>query len=121
MVGLVAPSPRLSASPRLGYPAFVQLSNGGRFTVRLASSSSERVEYAGELVTPSATWAARAVVTLADGAVDVAADGVTPVPEWLVAFARATLRTAWRSSREGTPWPRRVNRWRVLPAAKGAP
>jgi hypothetical protein len=98
----------------------VELSHGGRVTLRLASSTTERVEYVGELVTASSVWVTRATITLADGAVTLATDGAAAAPAWLAAFARATLRTAWRSSRTGASWPRRMNRWRGVPDEKSA-
>lgn len=92
-------------------------SSGGRVTLRLSASANDHVEYSGEMVTSEGTWSARATVSVADGSIALAHDGSEP-PAWLVSVARSALRVAWRASRAGTPWPRRINRWRPGPDAE---
>ncbi len=82
--------------------------HGGKLTLRLVSSEGDAVEYVGEL---SAGESAGVTVRVsAAGQVDVLASGAAP--DWLVALTRSTLRAAWRSHQAGTPWPRRLSRWR---------
>jgi hypothetical protein len=85
--------------------------DGGKVTLRLVSKG-DVVEYDGELSASGQVSKIVARVTVSDGGIDVSALGEVPPPEWLVAFVRATLRSAWRSSAAGVPWPRRVSRWR---------
>ncbi len=89
---------------------------GGRITLRLERPLPDRIEYVGESIAPSGRWPLRASVLLADGVVSLQGDGA---PEWLLDYARAMLRTAWRSSKTGATWPRRLNRWRDEPASSG--
>ncbi|MDX2051959.1 MAG: hypothetical protein SFV15_06160 [Polyangiaceae bacterium] len=35
-----------------------------------------------------------------------------PAPTWLLDVTQSLLRTAWRQRTVGTPWPRRLTRWR---------
>jgi hypothetical protein len=84
--------------------------HGGKLSLRLVSSSAEHVEYAGALSAEGGEAVDVTVRVNADGQVDVSQAGAAP--EWLVALTRATLRTAWRSNKTGTPWPRRLTRWR---------
>ncbi|HVW28339.1 MAG TPA: hypothetical protein VHC69_23410 [Polyangiaceae bacterium] len=91
--------------------------NGGRLTLRLVSSDGGSVEYAGELQDADRSWAISARVGV-QGEVDV--ERAPDAPDWLVATARATLRTAWRASKAGTPWPRRLSRWRAATEDGGA-
>jgi hypothetical protein len=87
----------------------VEGGSGGRLVLRLVSSQEDGVEYTGELSAPDGTWAVSARIG-AGG--DVEVERPVDAPDWLVATARATLRTAWRSRKAGTPWPRRLSRWR---------
>jgi hypothetical protein len=85
--------------------------HGGKVTLRLVSTG-DVVEYAGELDAEGRVSKVRACVDAKDGRVELSAlDGEAP-PEWLVAFARATLRAAWRATSTGVAWPRRLSRWR---------
>jgi hypothetical protein len=92
----------------------MEVTRGGRATLRLGTVSDAQIEYSGELVTAEARFTSRIRVTRADGTMDITVDGDAPV--WLVDIARTTLRTAWRANQTGADWPRRVSRWR---AAKG--
>jgi len=85
---------------------------GGKVTLRLVSTG-EVVEYAGELDSEGRESTIRASVDAKDGRVEVSATGGHAPPEWLVAFVRATLRSAWRATSTGVAWPRRVSRWRA--------
>jgi hypothetical protein len=80
--------------------------------VRLAVLHEDRVEYEGELWTPAESWPVRAIVSRSSGAVEVEGKNA---PGWLVTLLRSILRAAWRSAEAGTPWPRRLNRWRTGP------
>lgn len=85
--------------------------------LRKVDSSDASIVYAGELTTPQRSWASRFSVLPTDGRISVEATGENgdPAPAWLVDFAVATLRTAWRAHREGGRWPRRLSRWRRGP------
>jgi hypothetical protein len=87
----------------------VDSTGGGKLSLRMITSGAGYVEYAGELTTGAEPIPVTVRVST-DGQVDVVQDGAAP--EWLVALTRATLRTAWRSNKTGTPWPRRLTRWR---------
>jgi len=91
--------------------------NGGRIALRLLATTSETVSYDVTLFGPREQWSGAAEVTTAAGVVSFS--GFTPdVPEWMCEWTRATLRTAWRNSKnEG--WPRRIGRWRQEPASRG--
>jgi hypothetical protein len=95
----------------------VEGGSSGRLVLRLVSSDENGVEYAGELSAPEGTWAVNARVGAAG---DVRVERPADAPDWLVATARATLRTAWRSRKAGTPWPRRLSRWRSTSDDEGA-
>ncbi len=95
----------------------MQGGSGGRLILRLVSSSDEGVHYAGELSAPGGTWPVNARVGAAG---DVEVERPAGAPEWLVGTARATLRTAWRSRKAGTPWPRRLSRWRSVSDDEGS-
>ena len=91
--------------------------SSGKLTLRLVSSDGESVEYAGELSDADQSWAVTARVGV-QGEVDV--ERAPGAPDWLVTTTRATLRTAWRASKAGTPWPRRLRRWRATTEDGGA-
>jgi len=94
----------------------MQPDTGGRFSLELRAHDDALARYALTFATAGAEWSADAVVTLADGGVDFAAwigDGRPPA--WLVQYARAALRSTWRSHME-QGWPRRLTRWRDAPA-----
>jgi hypothetical protein len=89
----------------------VDLTHGGRVTLRLERISSTEVEYVGELTTADARFTSRFRVRVIDGTVEIEVEG--DAPAWLVDIARTTLRSAWRGSLSGAEWPRRVSRWRA--------
>ena len=84
---------------------------GGRLSLRLVSSDGAAAEYSGELVSEGVVCKVGIRVG-ADGQVHLNGPGA---PDWLVAVTRSMLRAAWRATVAGTPWPRRLTRWR--PAA----
>jgi hypothetical protein len=87
---------------------------GGKLTLRLVSFDGAAAEYTGELASGGEVSAVGIRVD-ASGQVDVKAANGAP-PDWLVATTRSMMRAAWRSAVAGTPWPRRLSRWR--PAAE---
>ena len=89
----------------------MEVTHGGRATLRLGAVSDADVEYSGELVTAEHRYPSRIRVTRVDGSVDINVEG--DAPAWLVDIARTTLRSAWRATQTGAEWPRRVNRWRA--------
>jgi hypothetical protein len=94
---------------------------GGRFTLRLSEHDETLARYELTLATPSSEWSARANVALADGSIDFAdwhGDGEPPA--WLLQYARAALRSAWRAHAE-QGWPRRLTRWRDAPSRAEPP
>lgn len=95
----------------------MQPRHGARITLRLQQTDPSRVSYAVELELPSGTHPAQASVRLGDGEVQLAAGDPT-TPDWPLDVARALLRSEWRARRVagGSPWPRRITRWRAAPA-----
>jgi hypothetical protein len=93
----------------------VTTSQSGRVTLKLKRMDPDRVDYEGELSSGSSRWTVSASVALKDGSVAVSSPAESDTPEWLVKHLRATLRAAFRASSTGTPWPRRVSRWRGGP------
>jgi hypothetical protein len=86
-------------------------------TLRHSSASADAVIYEGELASETTVWNVRVSVILATGAVEIlVVESKDDPPDWLANVARTTLRTAWRSAKTGTPWPRRVSRWRGGPS-----
>jgi hypothetical protein len=95
--------------------------HGGKVTLRLTATGPERVEYVGEVETEEATYGLRASIAVLSGEIELGpAHGGASAPAWLVEVARTTLRGAWRAYRTGTPWPRRVSRWREAPEGSAA-
>jgi len=92
-----------------------ETSRGGRLIVRLGQLLEDRVDYEGTISSGASTWSVRASIALPGGAVEISATPEEGAPEWLVKILRATLRAAFRASATGTPWPRRINRWREGP------
>lgn len=102
------------------HSAPMSLDTGGRFSLRLREPVATHAAYAVELSTRDGTWSTDAVVSVADGTVECAAlQGVGEPPSWLVKYARAALRGAWRAHGE-QGWPRRLTRWRDTPARAGS-
>ena len=89
-------------------------SRGGKLTLRLVSSDGAAAEYAGELTSGEKVCSVRIRID-AGGRVDVESQ-IGAAPDWLAALTRSVMRTAWRAAVAGTPWPRRLSRWR--PAAE---
>lgn len=87
------------------------MAGAGTFTLRLGPSTPDGVDYEGTLEVAERTVPVRARIALPGGAVTIDTAGEAP-PEWLVEAVRATLRAAYRSSRAGVRWPRRISRFR---------
>jgi len=86
---------------------------GGRLVARLVASDVERATYALELRAGGEMWEGRAVVTAADGRLEMdRAPSSMPAPVWLEKLVTTTLRGAWQRHRTGSDWPRRLARWR---------
>lgn len=86
--------------------------HGGRVELVREHVDDADVRYAATLLSDGASFDGIASVALVDGAVTLSF--ATPPPDYLVAFARAFLRSAWLSRREDPePWPARITRWRA--------
>lgn len=94
------------------------IEHGGQIALRL-DASEERAVYVGELSTRDRCATVRFAVDRASGAVDGEVLAGEP-PQWLVAAARAILRSVARRCETGAPLPRRVQRWREDPANRPA-
>jgi hypothetical protein len=87
---------------------------GGRVQLELLADEPERVRYSARLALPDVAFDGLATVGTADGSVSFDwPDGRLP-PDWLLAFARAFLRSEWlaRQKDPSHPWPARIRRWR---------
>jgi hypothetical protein len=87
---------------------------GGKVELKLGSSGPDIAEYDAMLQTAEHVFRGRARV--ADGQVTFAGWPAEPPPEWLLADARAALKTALRTSQAEGRWPRRITRWRPEPS-----
>ena len=93
----------------------MQPETGGRFSLELCAHDDALARYALTLAIPGAEWSAEAVITIGEGGVEFAEwKGEGRPPGWLLQYARATLRSTWRSHAE-QGWPRRLTRWRDEP------
>lgn len=97
------------------YCPLVDRAHGGRLLLRIVDTGGEQIEYSGNIATADGEWPARFRVSPGEGKVEQLAEAARAAPPWLVEFAVATLRAAWRASRETGRWPRRVQRWRPGP------
>lgn len=91
---------------------------GGKLTLRLVSSDGAAAEYAGELVSGEDVCAVRIRIDAAGQVVVESEAGAAP--DWLTAFTRSVMRAAWRAAVAGTPWPRRLSRWRPVAEDAGS-
>lgn len=93
---------------------------GGRVILERARVDADVVEYGATLCTESGEHATVARIDRASGTVSFDAWSTGEPPVWLVAFARAFLRSEWLEHRDepDAPWPARINRWRA-PKAGG--
>jgi len=99
----------------------MQPDTGGRFSLRLCDDDATHARYALTVATSGAEWTAAAVVTIADGGIDFSAwQGEGGPPPWLVQYARAALRSTWRTHAD-QGWPRRLTRWRDAPSRAEPP
>ena len=89
--------------------------NGGRVELRLCQrdSTDDTAIYDARWLVDEETLDGRAEVTRARE-VTITADGASP-PDWLIDFTRALLRTEVQKI-AGAPFPRRLTRWRKVPA-----
>lgn len=90
--------------------------HGGRLQAKLVAESDGSGRY--EILVSDATgsWEGTALVAESDGAVNFGAWQGEPAA-WLIAGAHSLLRSAWQRRRTGSPWPRRLTRWRPAPGA----
>lgn len=89
--------------------------HGGNVEFRLSQQSPEEVRYAAELSVEAQTALGLAVIRRSDGDISFSWE-TRPPPSWLTDMAHAMLRSQWRTrQRDGTPWPRRLKRWRPGP------
>ncbi len=93
----------------------VDRAHGGRLVLRIVDTGGAAIEYAGEIATAAGEWPVRFRISASDGKVEPSAEATHAAPHWLVEFAVATLRAAWRAHRETGRWPRRLQRWRPGP------
>jgi hypothetical protein len=94
----------------------MQPDTGGRFSLRLRAHDALRAAYDLTLTTQAAEWSTEAGVSAADGRVECGPwRGAGEPPAWLREYARSALRAAWHAHRE-QGWPRRLTRWRDVPA-----
>jgi hypothetical protein len=94
----------------------MQPDTGGRFSLRLLDHDANRASFELVLATAEGSWSARTLVSAEDGNIDWAGwSGPGEPPRWLLQYARAALRTAWHQHRDHG-WPRRLTRWRDVPA-----
>jgi len=91
----------------------MQPEHGGRIDLALEHADEKSVRYVGELATPDGVWSTTLSVDVVSGEVALAAGDA---PGWLVDFARAVVRAAWRAH-GGAGFPRRLTRWRAGPGA----
>jgi hypothetical protein len=82
---------------------------GGRVLLDRDGDGADPIRYVAVLSTPTEDWRGAATIAAA-GDVTFSWESGEP-PEWLVAFARAFLRSQWKSG----SWPSRINRWRDAP------
>jgi hypothetical protein len=88
--------------------------HGGKVELKLGSSGPETAEYVAYLQTPAQIYRGKARV--ADKQVTFEHWDSGEPPEWLLADARAALKTALRTSQAEGRWPRRITRWRPEPS-----
>ena len=94
----------------------MQPETGGRYSLRLRDHDERHARFELELATPAGTWLAGAEVSASEGLIQLSSwAGNGEPPPWLCHYTRAALRAAWRQHRE-QGWPRRVTRWRDVPA-----
>jgi hypothetical protein len=94
----------------------MQPDTGGRFSLRLRAQDAGHAGYDLTLAAHGAEWSTEATVSSTDGSVACGAwRGQGDPPAWLLQYARSALRTAWQGHRE-QGWPRRLTRWRDVPA-----
>lgn len=91
--------------------------HGGKVELKLGRSGPEEAEYGAQLQTAKHIYRGTArvggnQVTFSDWQTDAA----EAPPEWLLADARAALKTALRTSQAEGRWPRRITRWRPEPS-----
>lgn len=87
---------------------------GGRFELQLLSADQQEARFDAVLTTHAGRWSGTAQIALDSGTVELTFSEAPP--SWLADAARAALRTAWRSQRDGGgPLPRRLTRWRAEP------
>ena len=91
--------------------------NGGRLNLVLKGPRAESTVYNAELRGPEGVWAAEIVIASGGEVLSGPWSGGEP-PDWLLKFTLTFLKTHWRNHQGGTPWPRRITRWRAEPKAR---
>jgi hypothetical protein len=90
--------------------------NGGKIELKLLRADGEGAEYDALLQT--STYGFRTTARVADRQVTFGewqTESALPPPEWLLADARAALKTALRTGQVEGRYPRRITRWRPEP------
>ena len=88
--------------------------HGGKIELKLGSSGPESAEYDAMLQTASHIY--RGVARVVDKQVTFGSWESGEPPEWLLADARAALKTALRTAQAEGRWSRRITRWRPEPS-----
>jgi hypothetical protein len=102
-------------APESGQLPRVRPDHGGRLELKLARASETRADYLLTLLTPDAELCAQVTIDAPADSLELADwQGGVP-PEWLLAYARALLRSVLRAKSSDGDWPRRLTRWRPAP------
>jgi hypothetical protein len=89
--------------------------HGGKIELKLRSSGADGADYDAFLQTASTIFRGKARVEGRQVTFEWQADVAEAPPEWLLADARAALKTALRTSQAEGRFPRRITRWRPEP------
>jgi hypothetical protein len=90
--------------------------HGGKIELKLRASSAGSADYEAVFQTASRSFRGKARVEGRQVTFEWEADEPSAPPEWLLADARAALRTALRTSEAEGRFPRRITRWRPEPS-----
>lgn len=90
--------------------------HGGKIELKLRASGADGADYDAFLQTASTVYRGRARVEGRQVTFEWQADVAEAPPEWLLADARAALKTALRTSQAEGRFPRRITRWRPEPS-----
>ncbi|MEI9937034.1 MAG: hypothetical protein WDO69_07400 [Pseudomonadota bacterium] len=85
--------------------------------LKLAEASETFARFVLTLLTPDAELSARVTIDAPQASLELSEwEGGVP-PDWLLAYARALLRSVLRTKSSDGEWPRRLTRWRPAPKA----